>query len=134
MPRDHDQTAAEMATALQSAHLHEDVERYVEHFAPEATWITSRGVLVVGRDQLRVYLTGVMPGGLADGSVTYAVTGVAPVGGRATVVMVEQTYRTADGEVKRPGGRHRHTYVIDAAPDDGWWIVAGQNTSIEEAR
>lgn len=122
-------TARHVATALEEAHAEEDVDRHVELFNPASTWITSRGVLIVGRERLAAYLTRVMPGGLAGGSVTYRMVHGLPAGEGAVVVVIEQQYRQADGTLKE-GGRHRHTYVVGDCHGGGWTIVAGQNTTV----
>lgn len=125
------ETAPAVASALEQAHAREDVEQYVSLFGAAATWVTSRGVLFAGRDDLRDYLRRVMPEGLAGGSVSYRVA--ATVQAEASVVVViDQEYRSADGELKSPGGRHRHTYVVAPAQGGGWEIAAGQNTTISE--
>lgn len=121
-------TGRSVAEALAGAHLREDVETYVSLFAAGATWITSRGVLFKGRDDLRDYLGRVMPGGLAGGSVSYRLAETIAAGD-AVVVVIDQEYRDAGGELKADGGRHRHTYVVTAT-EDGWEIVAGQNTTV----
>ena len=118
-----------VAAALEDAHAREDVNRYVDLFDVDATWVTSRGVLIVGRDALRGYLARVMPGGLAGGSVTYRVAQSLPVGDRAAVVVIDQEYRQADGTLKEPGGQHRHTYVVTSGKGPDWAIAAGQNTT-----
>lgn len=122
--------AHRVAAALQEAHVREDVDRYVELFDVASTWITSRGTLIAGRMELAEYLTRVMPGGLAGGSVAYRVAHARPAGDGAVVVVIEQEYRRADGTLKEAGGRHRHTYVVTTEPADGWSIVAGQNTTV----
>ncbi|GII80230.1 hypothetical protein Sru01_52120 [Sphaerisporangium rufum] len=124
------ETAQHVAVALQEAHAREDVDRYVELFDPAATWITSRGTLIVGRKELAEYLARVMPGGLAGGSVAYRVAHARPAGDGAAVVVIEQEYRRADGTLKEVGGRHRHTYVVTTESAGEWSIVAGQNTTV----
>lgn len=128
MPLSPTETAIDVAAALEQAHAREDVGRYVELFAVDTTWITSRGVLIVGREELRDYLARVMPGGLAGGTVTYRMAH-AVAAGDAVVVIIDQEYRLADGTLKDPGGEHRHTYVVTESVD-GWVITAGQNTTV----
>lgn len=127
MPLALSDSAGEVAASLEEAHGSEDVERYVQLFDAGATWITSRGRLIVGRGELHRYLARVMPGGLAGGSVSYRVAATVSAGD--AVVVIDQEYRTADGALKPEGGRHRHTYVV-AGTGNGWTIVAGQNTTM----
>lgn len=119
-----------VAEALEEAHAREDVEQYVRLFSAGATWVTSRGALLVGRDDLHGYLAKVMPGGLAGGSVSYRVAEMTRAGD-AVVVVIDQEYRGADGELKSTGGRHRQTYVVVQA-NGGWEIAAGQNTTVAD--
>lgn len=46
-------TGRAVATALEEAHSREDVEQYAGLFGTGTVWITSSGVLFVGRDNLR---------------------------------------------------------------------------------
>ncbi len=130
MPLTPVEMAHHVAVALQEAHAREDVDRYVELFDSASTWITSRGTLIVGRKELAEYLSRVMPGGLAGGSVAYRVAHARPAGDGAVVMVIEQEYRRADGTLKEVGGQHRHTYVVTTEPAGGWSIVAGQNTTV----
>jgi uncharacterized protein (TIGR02246 family) len=129
MKIDSRRVASKVAAELEAAHSVEDVGCYSSMFSADATWITSRGVLIPGREALEVYLSRVMPGGLAGGSVHYNAVRCAPVGEHGVVVVVDQIYRQADGGVK-PGGRHRHTYVITVDAAGTLSIVAGQNTTV----
>lgn len=128
MPLSPTDTAIDVAAALEQAHGREDVGRYGELFDVDATWITSRGVLIVGREGLRDYLARVMPGGLAGGTVSYRVAHAVGAGD-AVVVIIDQEYRLADGTLNEPGGEHRHTYVVTQS-EAGWLIAAGQNTTV----
>ena len=110
-----------------AAHRSEDVEAYLAFFAPECVWVTSRGVCYRGRDSLGDYLRGAIPGGLADGSVSYRVESVHPLADAIALVVVDQLYTDAAGRTRDDRARHTHTYTVtldDAHP----LILAGQNT------
>ena len=93
-----------------AAHRSEDVEAYLAFFAPECVWVTSRGVCYRGRDSLGDYLRGAIPGGLADGSVSYRVESVHPLADAIALVVVDQLYTDAAGRTRDDRARHTHVH------------------------
>jgi uncharacterized protein (TIGR02246 family) len=114
-------------TSVERSHPAEDVDAYALFFHPDAVWVTSRGACYRGRDAMVGYLRQAIPGGLGEGSVRYVVESVHPIGSDLAVVIVEQTYTSADGSPRDERARHTHSYVVSL---DGAQpcILAGQNT------
>ena len=81
----------DVAASREDAHVREGVHQYLHLFDAAATWITSRGVLIVGRDALQGYLARALPGGLAGGSVSYRVAGTVSAGNAVVVVAGQNT-------------------------------------------
>jgi uncharacterized protein (TIGR02246 family) len=109
------------------AHAREDVTAYLQFFAPDTVWVTSRGVCYRGREELGAYLSKVLPGGLGSGTVRYTVESVHPAVPGARLVVVDQTYLDADGHPRDGHARHTHLYVV-VNSGKSLLIAAGQNT------
>jgi uncharacterized protein (TIGR02246 family) len=130
---DHESNHADVRAffaAFAAAHAREDVETYLNCFAEEAVWVTSRGVCYRGRDALGQYLRRVIPGGLGAGDVRYVVESVHPLGPATRLVVVEQTYLDGAGDLRDDRACHAHTYVVTGGIGevDDLRIAAGQNT------
>ena len=90
---------------LEAAHAREDMDGYLEHFARDTVWVTSRGVCYRGRDALGDYLRSVIPGGLGE-ALRFVVESVHVISPDIRIVVVQQTY--VDGEGDRRDARASH--------------------------
>ena len=122
-----DDDVRDFFASFADAHAREDVTTYLQFFAPDTVWVTSRGVCYRGRDALGAYLGGVLPGGLGSGTVRYTVESVHPVVSGARLVVVEQTYLDSAGQPRDEHACHTHLYLV-VDHDEGLLIAAGQNT------
>jgi len=122
-----DDDVRDFFASFADAHVREDVTTYMQFFAPDTVWVTSRGVCYRGRDALGAYLGKVVPGGLGSGTVRYTVESVHPVVPGARLVVVEQTYLDSAGNPLDEHASHTHLYLV-VDHEEGLRIAAGQNT------
>jgi uncharacterized protein (TIGR02246 family) len=90
--------------------------------------VTGDGRRLIGLDVIAEFTRSVLPGGMADGSVSYDVEHVAVISPDVVLTGVRQTYLDADGQ---PTGHGLPSYVWARTPH-GWLIAAGQNTGVPE--
>jgi uncharacterized protein (TIGR02246 family) len=122
-----DDDVRDFFASFADAHAREDVTTYLQFFAPDTVWVTSRGVCYRSRDALGGYLAEVIPGGLGSGTVRYTVESVHPVVPGARLVVVEQTYLDSGGRPRDEHASHTQTYLV-VEHEEGLRIAAGQNT------
>ena len=122
-----DDDVRDFFASFADAHAREDVTTYLQFFAPDTVWVTSRGACYRGRDALGAYLDKVLPGGLGSGTVRYTVESVHSVVPGARLVVVEQTYLDNTGHPRDERASHTHLYLV-VDHEEGLRIAAGQNT------
>ena len=62
-----------LVAELERTQQQEDVDGFLALFDPAAVWVTGGGRRLIGRDVIGEFTRGVLPGAMADGSVTYEV-------------------------------------------------------------
>jgi uncharacterized protein (TIGR02246 family) len=107
----------------------EDVEGFLALFDRDAVWVTGGGIRLIGLDAISDFTRDVLPGAMADGSVTYEVEHLAFIRPDVALVGVQQQYLDRDGR-PRPGWSRGLPSYVCARTADGWRIVAGQNTGV----
>jgi uncharacterized protein (TIGR02246 family) len=117
----------ERVTQLQRTQQQEDVEGFLALFDPLAVWVTGGGRRLVGLDVIRHFTETVLPGGMAGGSVTYEVEHFLFISPDIVLTGVRQQYIDLEGN---PTSAGLPSYVWRRT-EDGWRIIAGQNTVAE---
>lgn len=106
----------------------EDVDGFLSLFDPDAVWVNGAGSRLVGLDVIADFTRQVLPGAMADGSVTYDVDHIRFITPDIALTGVNQEYTAPDGTALEPRSLGRPTYVWSRYRDS-WRIVAGQNTT-----
>jgi uncharacterized protein (TIGR02246 family) len=117
---------AELADAQRT----EDVDAFLRLFDDDAVWVTGGGKRLIGLSAIAEFTRAVLPGAMADGSVSYDVEHIAMVTPDIALTGVRQTYLDLDGT---PTGRGLPSYVWARGSEGDWRIVVGQNTGVPEA-
>jgi uncharacterized protein (TIGR02246 family) len=112
---------------LERTQQQEDVEGFLALFHPLAVWVTGGGKRLIGLDVISEFTRKVLPGAMADGSVTYEVENVLFIAADVALTGVKQTYLDGAG---KPTSAGLPSYVWRRT-DGIWRIIAGQNTAAE---
>ena len=107
----------------------EDVQGFLALFDPLAVWVTGGGRRLIGLDVIRSFTETVLPGAMADGSVTYEVEHILFISPDVALTDVRQQYVDLGGH---PTSAGLPSYVWRRTAGV-WRIVAGQNTAAEQA-
>lgn len=122
----------EMLTArvaeLERTQQQEDVDGFLALFDEDAVWVTGGGRRLVGLPVIAGFTRQVLPGAMADGSVTYVVDHVLVIADDVVLTGVNQQYVDLGGH---PTGAGLPTYVWRRR-HGSWLIVSGQNTGVPE--
>ena len=113
---------------LERTQQQEDVEGFLALFEPDAVWVTGGGRRLTGLDVIAAFTRSVLPGAMADGSVTYEVDHVLLIAADVVLTGVNQQYIDRDGN---PTSAGLPTYVWRHRKG-AWRIIAGQNTGIPD--
>ena len=113
---------------LQRTQQQEDVEGFLALFEPDAVWVTGGGRRLIGLDVIGEFTRSVLPGAMADGSVTYEVEHVLFISEDVVLTGVNQEYVDLKGAHMSAG---LPSYVWRRR-DGVWRIIAGQNTGVPE--
>ena len=113
---------------LERTQQEEDVEGFLALFDTDAVWVTGGGRRLIGRDAIAAFTRTVLPGAMADGSVTYEVEHILFIAPDVALTGVKQQYVDQEGKPTSAGlpsyvWRNRH---------GAWRIVAGQNPGVPE--
>jgi uncharacterized protein (TIGR02246 family) len=128
--RTDDLVAIERVVArLEHAQQHELVDEFVDLFRVDAIWTTGHGRLLNGRDEIAAFTRQVLPGATAGSTTTYRIREVLFVRPDVAAVKVVQQPVTLDGEPIPGAGLGSPLYVM-AREEDGWKLVACQNTAV----
>jgi uncharacterized protein (TIGR02246 family) len=119
-----------VVAALQRAQRAEDVDGFVDLFAPDATWVTAHGRRLIGKQEIAAFTQQVLPGAMRESTSIYEVVHTVFVRPDVAVVAVRQRPVTLDGRPIDDQPEGRPTYVMAKDPDGNWRIAAGQNTQI----
>ncbi|QEW04187.1 SgcJ/EcaC family oxidoreductase [Microbacterium lushaniae] len=119
----------ELVAAIQRTQRSEDVDGFLDLFAPDAVWVNGAGQRLVGLEEIAAFTRNALPGGMAGQSVRYDVTDVRFPAPDVAITSVDQEYLSADEESFSPRIEGRPTYVW-ARRDGDWRIVHGQNTGV----
>jgi len=114
---------------LQRTQQQEDVEGFLALFEPDAVWVTGGGRRLIGLDVIGEFTRSVLPGAMADGSVTYEVEHVLFIAPDLVLTGVNQEYVDLEGKHVSAG---LPSYVW-CHRDGVWRIIAGQNTGVPES-
>ena len=128
-PADLVETLTARVAELERTQQQEDVDGFLALFDGDAVWVTGGGRRLVGLPVIAEFTRSVLPGGMADGSVTYVVDHVLVIGDDVVLTGVNQQYVDGAGS---PTGAGLPTYVWRRR-GGSWLIVAGQNTAVPEA-
>jgi len=112
---------------LERCQQEEDVDGFLALFDPATVWVNGAGARLIGLEAIAVFARQVLPGAMADGSVTYDVEHVAFIRPDVALTGVNQQYVDQAGQPH--GGAGRPSYVWSKL-DDAWKIVTGQNTAV----
>jgi uncharacterized protein (TIGR02246 family) len=118
-----------LVAEIERAQQQEDVDGFLALFAPSAVWVNGSGRRLIGLDEISEFTRAVLPGAMADGSVTYEVEHVAFVTPDVALTGVRQQYLDGEGKSLAADGAGSPTYLWFRA-DGTWKIVAGQNTAV----
>jgi uncharacterized protein (TIGR02246 family) len=118
-----------LVAELERAQQQEDVAGFLALFAPAAVWVNGAGRRLIGLDEISEFTRAVLPGAMADGSVTYEVEHVAFVAPDVALTGVRQQYLDGAGKPVAEDGAGSPTYLWSRT-GDSWKIVAGQNTAV----
>lgn len=127
-PSDDVAALVELVAFIEHVQRTENVEGFLSLFDPDAIWVNGAGSRLVGLDVISDFTGRVLPGAMADGSVTYAVDHIRFITPDVVLTGVNQEYLAADGSSLEPRSLGRPTYVWTRYRDS-WRIVAGQNTT-----
>ena len=116
---------------LERTQQQEDVDGFLALFDAAAVWVTGGGNRLIGLEEIAAFTRQVLPGGMADGSVTYEVEHVAFIRPDVALTGVRQQYLDLEGRPRDGRSRGSPSYVWSRTTD-GWKIVAGQNTGVAE--
>jgi uncharacterized protein (TIGR02246 family) len=114
---------------LERTQQQEDVEGFLALFEADAVWVTGGGRRLIGLDVIREFTRSVLPGAMADGSVTYEVEHVLFISQDVALTGVNQEYVDLEGKhvsAGLPSYVWRHRAGV-------WRIIAGQNTGVPES-
>jgi uncharacterized protein (TIGR02246 family) len=106
----------------------EDVQGFLALFDPLAVWVTGGGRRLIGLDVIRSFTETVLPGAMADGSVSYEVEHILFISPDVALTGVRQQYVDLEGH---PTSAGLPSYVWRRT-EGVWRIVAGQNTAAEQ--
>src|SRR5262245_26353383 len=128
-PADLVETLTARVAELERTQQQEDVDGFLALFDEDAVWVTGGGRRLVGLPVIAAFTREVLPGAMADGSVTYLVDHVLVIADDVVLTGVNQQYVDIAGN---PTGAGLPTYVWRRR-HGSWLIVAGQNTGVPEA-
>ncbi len=114
---------------LERAQQTEDVDAFVRLFRSDAVWTTAHGRRLTGLAEIAEFTGKVLPGAMRETTARYEVTHVVWVRADVAVVNVAQRAVDLDGHALDEIPQGRPTYVV-ARGEEGWHLVAGQNTQI----
>jgi uncharacterized protein (TIGR02246 family) len=124
-PADLVETLTARVAELERTQQQEDVDGFLALFDEDAVWVTGGGRRLKGLPVIAEFTRSVLPGAMADGSVTYVVDHVLVISDDVVLTGVNQQYVDLAGN---PTGAGLPTYVWRRR-QGSWLIVAGQNTT-----
>jgi uncharacterized protein (TIGR02246 family) len=124
-PADLVETLTARVAELERTQQQEDVDGFLALFDEDAVWVTGGGRRLKGLPVIAEFTRSVLPGAMADGSVTYVVDHVLVISDDVVLTGVNQQYVDLAGNPTRAG---LPTYVWRRR-QGSWLIVAGQNTT-----
>ena len=115
-----------LVATVERTQQNEDVDGFLALFDADAVWVTGGGVRLIGAAAIGAFTRRVLPGAMADASVTYEVDHVLFLTPDVALTGVNQQYVDLDGH---PTSAGLPSYVWRRAGDT-WKIVVGQNTGV----
>ena len=123
------QTLVDLVAEIERTQRQEDVDGFLELFAPAAVWVNGAGRRLIGLEEISEFTRSVLPGAMTDSSVTYEVEHIAFVTADIALTGVRQQYLDGDGKPLAEDGTGSPTYLWHRTAG-AWKIVAGQNTAV----
>ena len=118
-----------LVAELERCQQQEDADGFLALFDPAAVWVNGAGRRPIGLGEISEFTRSVLPGAMANGSVTYRVEHIAFVTADIALTGVRQQYLDGSGEPLAADGQGSPTYLWSRTGDT-WRIVAGQNTAV----
>src|SRR4051794_39673187 len=110
-----------LVAELERAQQQEDVAGFLALFDPAAVWVNGAGRRLIGLPEIAEFTRGVLPGAMAEASVTYHVAHIAFVTPDVALTGVQQQYFDRDGQ---PSGGAGSPSYLWSRTGDTWRIVA----------
>ncbi|WP_157515419.1 SgcJ/EcaC family oxidoreductase [Nocardiopsis trehalosi] len=117
----------QVVAALEHSQRNELPEEFIGLFRHDAIWTTGHGRRLTGRDEIAAFTREVLPGAMANRTVTYEVVDVLFLRPDVAAVRAHAQYRTLDGA---PEGNPGSPLYVMAKEDGRWLLTACQNTEI----
>ncbi|MDX8036989.1 SgcJ/EcaC family oxidoreductase [Lentzea sp. BCCO 10_0856] len=117
-----------LVATVQHAQQNELPEEFIGLFRQDAIWTTAHGKRLTGRDEIASFTRQVLPGAGKEALAAYEVSHVLFIRPDVAAVKIRQRRVTPDGEYLELA-EGSPLYVV-SKEDDGWRIVAGQNTIV----
>jgi uncharacterized protein (TIGR02246 family) len=117
----------QVVAALEHSQRNELPEEFIGLFRHDAIWTTGHGRRLTGRDEIAAFTREVLPGAMANRTVTYEVVDVLFLRPDVAAVRAHAQYRTLDGT---PEGNPGSPLYVMAKEDGRWLLTACQNTEI----
>lgn len=115
-----------MIATLEHAQRHELTEEFLGLFREDAVWTTAGGHRLTGLDEIAAFTRKVLPGAMADTTVSYRLVDVTWLRPDVAAVRAASQYATLAGE---PTDAFTPMYVM--TKESGTWkLAACQNTGI----
>lgn len=119
----------QVVAAVRHATQNELVDEFLGLFRPDAIWTTGGGKVLVGHDQIAAFTRQMLPGGMANLTMTFEVLHVLFIRPDVAAVKVRQIYTTEDGSPSEDAGEGTPMFVM-AKEDGRWLLTACQNTPV----
>ncbi|SEG68617.1 conserved hypothetical protein [Thermomonospora echinospora] len=119
----------DVVKALEKAFNTKDPIALSEQFARQTSWSNAMGIRLDGRRAIAESAAPAMQGFLRDSYARYNVVKQLEIAPGVIAVNVAQTPTDSSGNPVE--GAHGAALYVFAEQEDGWKIVAGQNTAIE---
>jgi uncharacterized protein (TIGR02246 family) len=117
----------QVVAALEHSQRNELPEEFIGLIRHDAIWTTGHGRRLTGRDEIAAFTREVLPGAMANRTVTYEVVDVLFLRPDVAAVRAHAQYRTLDGA---PEGNPGSPLYVMAKEDGRWLLTACQNTEI----
>ncbi|MFD8085803.1 SgcJ/EcaC family oxidoreductase [Kitasatospora sp. NPDC059722] len=129
VPEDVRRAATGVVKALERAFNEKDGDALAAQFARRTSWSNARGLRLDDRASIAEFSGPALKGFLADSYARYDVVKLLEIA--PDVIAVNVAQQPTDRAGNPVDGVRGATLYIVARQDEGWRIVAGQNTAVE---